>query len=276
MTKNKPLISVVMPVFNTERYVHRAIESILHQTLKNFEFIILNDGSTDNTFKIIKTYKKKDKRIRLINNQRNLRIAQTLNKAISYARTDLIARMDADDIAHLKRLEVQYLYLKRHPEVAIVGTNISIINEGEEEIWKREYPTKSKDLKKIMFRYSPFAHPSVMFRKKVFDEVGGYNPKMVPCEDIDLWFKIGAKYNFGNIPKTLLKYTLFKSSGSHYSLQSTELLGLKIKIKAITSYGFKPGVYDVFFNLLQFLSLWFMPASFRIRLYNELRSRNCI
>lgn len=276
MKRNKLLVSVIMSVFNTDKYVHRAIESILNQTLKDFEFIIVNDASIDKTSAVVGSYAKKDKRIKVINNDRNLKIAHSLNIGVSLARADLIARMDADDISHPERLEVQYLFLKSHPEVAIVGTNISITDKNEKEVWKREYPTHSKDLKKIMFRYSPFAHPTVMYRKKVYEEFGGYNPNMIPCEDIDFWFRIGAQYDFGNIPKTLLKYTLSQSSGSHYDLRSTELLGFKIKINAIKKYGYRPNIYDIFYNLLQFISLWFMPADARIKLYNALRSRGLI
>lgn len=277
MKKNKPLISVVMPVFNADRFVRKAIESILNQTLKNFEFIIVNDASTDMTPAIIRSYAKRDKRIRIINNIRNLKIAHSLNIGVSAAKADLIARMDADDVSHHpQRLEAQHLFLKKHPKVAIVGTNISIVDENQKEIWKREYQTRSKDLKKIMFRYSPFAHPTVMFRKKVFEELGGYDPNMIPCEDIDFWFKIGVKYDFGNIPRTLLRYTVLQSSGSHYNLRKTELIGFKIKLKAISELGYRPNLYDIVYNLLEFLSLWVVPTNARIKLYNALRSRGII
>lgn len=271
----KPKVSVVMPVYNAEKSVRKSIKSILKQTLQNFEFIIINDASKDKTLEIIRRYKSKDKRIRLISNSHNLKIANSLNLGISIAKADLVARMDGDDISHPKRLELQYLYLKDNPEVAIVGSNISITDNGK-EVWKRTYPTSSRDLKKVMFRYSPFAHPTVMIRKKIFEEVGGYNPEIVPCEDIDLWFKIGAKYDFGNVPKTLLKYNLSDVSGSHYNLRKTELLGFKIKINAIENLGFRPSVYDIFYNILEFLSLWVMPTNLRIKFYNFLRSNGLI
>lgn len=274
--KNKPIVSVVMPVFNAEPYVHKAIESISNQTLKNFEFIIVNDASKDKTAHVIHSYAKKDKRIRLINNGRNLKIAHSLNIGVSAARTDIIARIDADDISHPERLEIQYDFLMRHPKVAIVGANISITDNNGKEIWKREYPAQSEDIKKIMLRYSPFAHPVVMFRKKVFEEFCGYDPNMIPCEDLDLWFKIGAKYDLATIPKTLLKYSLSAKSGSHYDLRTTELLGFKIKINAIKKLGFRPSTYDLIYNLLQFLTFWLMPADIRIKLYNLLRTHGLI
>lgn len=273
---NNPLVSVIMPTYNSENYIGQAIESILCQTLHDFEFIIVNDASIDKTHSVIQKYMRKDKRIRLVNNDRNLQIAQSLNKGISLAKADFIARMDDDDISLPQRLEKQYIFLQKNKNVAIVGTNILIIDENEKIISKRGYPAKSNDLKKIMFRYSPFAHPTVMFRKKIFQELGGYDPKMVPCEDIDFWFIIGLKYNFGCINEQLLKYRILSAPKSRYDVRETELLGFKIKIKAILKYGYKPSFYDLIFNLLQFLTLWFFPTHIRIKLYNAFRSRNLI
>lgn len=274
--KVKPLVSIVMSVFNPDKQVRFAIESILNQTLKNFEFIIINDASADKSLAIIRSYMGKDKRIRLINNEHELRLASSLNIGVSLARADFIARMDPDDVSLPERLEEQYLFLKKHPRIAVVGTNILIVNEKGKKIWERKYPTSSKDIKKVMLRYAPFAHPSVMYRKKSFQEFGGYNPKMKLCEDIDFWFRIGTKYAFGNIPKMLLRYTLSKTSGTHRNLRETELLGFKIKINAILNLGYKPSLYDIVYNIFQFLSLWFMSAGTRIKLYNALRSRGLI
>lgn len=272
----KPLVSVVMSVFNADKYVKRAIYSILTQTLEDFEFIIINDASTDKSLKIIRTFMRKDKRIRLISNKKDLKLASSLNIGVALAKADLIARMDPDDISLPQRLKEQYLFLESHPEIAIIGTDISIVDENEKEIWTREYPTKSKDLKGIMFRYAPFAHPTVMFRKKVFQEFGGYNSKMRFCEDTDFWFRIGTKYDFGNIPKKLLKYTSSTNQGTYRNLKNTELLGLKIKVDAIKKLGYRPNFWDIIFNILQFLSLWLMSPGIRIKLYNTLRSRKLI
>jgi len=274
--KNSTKVSVVMPVYNCDKYVGAAIESILHQTFQDFEFIIVDDASTDKTYSILKKYAKIDPRIRLFRNRKNLQIANTLNKAVSLAKSDIIVRMDADDFSYPKRIEYQYKFLIKHPKIVVVGTNMDIMDDSESVVSKREYATESKALKRIAFRYSPFAHPSVAFRKHIFEEFGGYDPKMVPCEDIDLWFKIGSKYEFANIPKTLIKYRLIISSNSHKKLKELELLGFKIKIRAIREYGYKISPRDAVFNLVQFISLWFMPAKTRIYLYDFLRSRRII
>lgn len=272
----KPLVSVVMPAYNAEHYIARAIESILNQTFKNFELLIIDDASTDKTKEIIKRFRKKDHRIVLVENKQNLQISKTLNLGIGLAKADVVARMDADDLSLPDRLKLQYEYLEKHPKIAIVGANIIVVDEKGNQLSTREYPESSKDLKKVMFRYSPFAHPVVMFRKKAFEKFGGYDSKMVPCEDIDLWFKLGSKYEFGTVPEYVMKYTILKNSNSNKKLKDLELLGFEIKLRAIKEYGYKPGVFDILYNSAQFVTLWFMPSSARIWLYNFLRSRKII
>lgn len=276
MKTKKPLVSVVMPVFNAELFVARAIESIQQQTLKDYEFIIIDDASFDKTAMIVKQYAKKDPRIRFYRNKRNLQHARTLNICVKLAKTDYIARMDADDISLARRLETQFMFLQRNPRVAIVGNDILIIDLEGKIIGKRTYPPTSAQLKRIMFLYSPFAHPTVMFRKKIFQKLGGYDPKMAPCEDIELWFRLGKENEFASIQRILLKYRLYFSSVSHHSVQKTELLGFKIKLRAVKEYGYRPSRYDIFYNMLQFLTLWVMPNKMRIDLYNFLRGRKII
>lgn len=274
--KRKPLVSVIMPIFNAQQYLTDAIDSIICQTFENFELILINDASTDKTLQIIHKYIKKDKRIRLINNNKNLQMAKSLNLAIKQAKSDLIARMDQDDISLPNRLEVQYAFMQANPNVAITGNDIIIIDEKDKVIGKRAYPTTSRGLKRILFRYSAFAHPTVMFRKSLFQKVNGYNPDKHPCEDIDLWFRLGKEYEFASIPMSLLKYRISLTSGSHQNLKATEMIGLRIKIDAIKKYGYKPVLYDIIYNILQFTTLWFMPFKTRIKLYNLLRGKNLI
>lgn len=276
MGKNKPLISVIMPAHNAQKYISRAIESILNQTFKKFELIIINDSSTDKTLDIIKSFSKKDSRVKIVNNDTRLDIAHSLNKGISLAKSNIIARMDADDIAFSNRLELQYKLISSSKNIAVVGANIVIMDATENEIATRSYPDESVKLKECLFKYSPFAHPVVMFKKNMFEEVGRYNPKYSPTEDLDLWFRLGSKYEFKSIPEPLLKYRLSEKSSSHKVLKDLEILVFKIRFDAIIKYGYRPSIYDVMYNLLQFFTLWFMPAKFRIMLYNYLRNNNLI
>lgn len=276
MKDNRPLVSVVMPVFNAEKFVGQAIESILNQTLIDFEFIIVNDASTDDSLQIINSYKKRDNRIRVFNNKKNLHMSESLNLGIDQTRADFVARMDQDDISVPKRLEIQYDFLISHPNIVIVGNDISLIDINNTIIGKRTYPTTSDRLKKIMFRYSPFAHPTIMIKKVVYYKTGKYDGAKYPCEDIDFWFRLGRKYEFASIPIPLLKYRVNITSSSHSNVLRTEIMGFKIKINAIKKYGYKPTVYDIIYNILQFVTAWFMSTGNRIRFYNFLRSKKII
>lgn len=272
----RPLVSVVMPAYNAEQYIASAIESILSQNFKKFELVIIDDRSTDDTYSIAKGYQESDPRIRLYRNRNNIKIGRTLNKGIKLAKTNLVARMDADDLSMKDRLELQYEYLLRKPNVAIVGGYMEVIDEEGEKKYLRKYPARSEELKSVMFRYSPFAHPTVMYRKDIIQKFNGYTLDLHPCEDIDLWFKVGTEHDFGCIQKPLLKYRMYSESSSHKKLTSIEMLTFKIRINAIKKYGYRPTIHDIVYNLLQFFTIWFIPAKTRITLYNFLRSRGLI
>ncbi|OGE45022.1 hypothetical protein A3B39_05455 [Candidatus Daviesbacteria bacterium RIFCSPLOWO2_01_FULL_37_10] len=271
-----PKITVVMPVYNAQKFIISAIESILNQTLRDFELIIVNDCSTDKTRKIIESFARKDPRIKIVNNKTRMNIAASLNKGVSMASSNIIARMDADDISIPIRLEMQYRLISSDKNIAVVGANIIVMDLNENEIAIRNYPTTSEELKACLFKYSSFAHPVVCFRKSVFDEVGGYNPKYSPTEDLDLWFRLGVKHKFGNVKKPLLKYRLYNNSSSNRSLKDLEILVFKIRFDAITKYGYKPSFLDLIYNLLQFVTLWFTPEKYRGMIYNFLRNNNLI
>lgn len=276
MGKKKPLISIVMPAYNAQKYISVAIESILNQTFKKFELIVINDCSKDKTLDIIKFFSKKDSRVKLVNNDSRLYIADSLNKGISFAESNIIARMDADDISFPNRLELQFKLINSSKNIAAIGTNIVLIDKVGKEIATRRYPQSSKELRNCLFRYSPFAHPVVMFRKNMFEEVGGYNPKYSPTEDLDLWFRLGSKYDFKSIPEILLKYRLDEKSSSHTALRDVEVLVFKIRFDAIIKYGYRPSLYDAIYNLLQFITLWITPSEYRIKIYNLLRNKDLI
>lgn len=274
--KKAPLISVIMPVYNGEKYLVEAIESILTQTLTNFEFIIINDASTDKTAKILKKYVEKDPRIRVLTNKTNLNIAETRNRGIREAKTDIIVSMDADDVAFPDRFKQQYEVIKANPKVAVVGGDIQIIDEGGNAVTYRSYKTTSKLLKRTMLRYSPFAQSATMLRKSYAEEFGLYNPKMSPSEDVDLWFRLGTKYDFASIPYPLLKYRVYMGSNSNKKLRKVEILTLLLRINAVRNLGYKFGISDIIYNVLLFISSTIFPSDFRVRLFNFLRNKGFI
>jgi glycosyltransferase involved in cell wall biosynthesis len=199
----KPAISIVMSVYNDSRYIDEAIKSILTQTFKDFEFIIINDGSTDNSLSKIKKYK--DERIMIIN-QKNIGLVASLNKGIAVARSDIIARQDSDDISLPDRLEKEIGLLKKNTDCIIVGSSMITIDESGNKRNTHKVLLNNPELKHELLVRSPFAHGSVIFRKKAFFESKGYLSADWPAEDYGLWIRMSSCGEFMNIDEPLYKY----------------------------------------------------------------------
>lgn len=200
-----PAISVVMPVYNGEKYLREAIDSILNQTFSDFEFIILNDGSTDKTEEIILSYT--DPRIVYVKNEENLQIVKTLNKGIALAKGKYIARMDADDISMPERFEKQFEFMETHPDVGVCGTWLKTFGDVKAE-WT--YPVEAEEVLIALMFYSPVAHPTAVIRKVVFDFFK-YEQNYNKAEDYKLWVDISKQFTIVNIPCFLLRYRLHSS-----------------------------------------------------------------
>lgn len=198
-----PIISVIMPVFNGEKFLKSSIKSILDQTYKNFELIIINDGSKDSSLDIIKNFK--DKRVKVINNVHNLGITKSLNKGIRISKGEFIARCDADDINFPNRFNTQLKFLRYNRQFAIVGSNATLIDEDGKSITNTEISDTSKILKRSMFIKNNVIHSSVMFRKEVLEDVGLYDEFFVAAEDYELWLRILSKRKIHNLKNVLIQ-----------------------------------------------------------------------
>lgn len=201
-----PKVSIILPVYNGEKYLGESMESILAQTYNNFELLIINDGSKDGSLSIIKKYK--DKRIKVYT-QKNQGLAATLNRGIKLAKGEYLARQDQDDLSLPSRLDKQVNYLNNNPRCGLVGTWSEIINEnGTTTGYYHRHPAENDILKIELLFDNPFVHSSVMLRKDVFKKVNGYatNNNWQPPEDYELWSRIARYYNIGNIPVVLHKY----------------------------------------------------------------------
>ncbi len=169
------MISVIMPVFNAQNFIKDAIRSILNQTYKNFELIIINDVSTDMSDKLIKSFK--DKRIRYIQNEINSGVAKSLNIGLRIARGKFVARLDADDIATKDRLQKQINFLNSHRDIGVVGSWVILINNKEKQLHIKKYPEKYDAIKKEAIRCNPLNHSTVMFRRSLIQQYGEYDEK---------------------------------------------------------------------------------------------------
>jgi glycosyltransferase involved in cell wall biosynthesis len=238
--RNEPLVSVIMPNYNNEKYLPEAIESILNQTYENFEFIIIDDCSNDGSWDLIKKYAKKDKRIRPFRNKINLGCTKSLNVGLKNANGIYIARMDSDDISITKRFEIQIDFLLNNKKVGVCGTNVILIDKTGKLISKRVY---NKHPEKNIVIESPLAHPSVMFKKKLYDKYGGYNEKFDTVQDYEYWLRLySKKVKFYNLQKYLLKYRLANTSTKYRKTKKSVSNLLSIKKHAKKKYGIKFGL----------------------------------
>lgn len=200
-----PRVTVLMPVYNCERYLRDAMESILGQTFTNFQFLIINDGSTDNSINIIKSYT--DHRIRLVHNEQNLGLVMSLNKGLELSHGEFIARMDADDISRPERLMLQVDFMDANPLVGVCGSWVQYFPMSDNSVWK--LPKSSEEIRCWQFHSVGVAHPSVMLRRQFFIEHGLlYDPRYLHIEDFELWGRAIQYMNFANIQKVLLNYRI--------------------------------------------------------------------
>jgi glycosyltransferase involved in cell wall biosynthesis len=215
MSYSNPLISVILPVYNAEKYVSQAIESILTQTFQDFELILIEDGSTDQSPRILQSYQTEDERIRLVKNEANLGLISTLNKGIGIAKGKYIARMDADDICRPTRLEKQMKFLEKHPEIDVLGTGMEYIQEDGFELgWFEIHPKTPGAIRWILMFGNPFGHPTILLRKKAIDKVQGYSEQDRLVEDYALWTRMIQARNGANLDEPLVKYRLHPESVS--------------------------------------------------------------
>lgn len=205
----KMVFSVVMPCYNAERFLRDAIESVLSQSLRDFELIIIDDGSTDASASMVEEYRQRDRRVVFLSNDRNEGIVAALNKGLQAARGEFIARLDADDVALPGRLMKQYEFMKAHPDVIICGTALWMVDVSGRPLKKRSYALSDSAIRKQLLWKSPFAHPSVCIRRSVFTTHGlKYSSEFPHAEDFDLWLRAADLGKFANLEEPLTKYRL--------------------------------------------------------------------
>jgi len=225
-TLNNPLVTVMIPVHNGEKYIKFAIESILSQTYKDFELLIINDASNDQTVKIINSFK--DARIRLIHNSKQLGLSAVRQKGVLEARGSLIAFLDCDDIAYPERLKIQLNFLRRNPNIVMVGTWVRVIDSKGNDtgrIWR--HATSPDVIPSILLFRNCFTQSSVMIRKSILaNEEFREHYNVAP--DYDLWVRLSMKYKLANIPQVLTAYRLHQYNMSIFIEKSLKECNLAI------------------------------------------------
>lgn len=233
----KPLVSIILPTHNRAKYIKKAIESVLSQTYKDFEFIIIDDGSTDETPEIISEYRRNDPRIKILTNKSNLGLVKSLNKGIRNAQGKYIARIDDDDFwCDSQKLKKQTAFLEANPDYVLVGGGVIKINEEGQEIVRLMLPQQDKNIRRAILQNNPFVHSSVVFRKEVWDKAGEYNEGLASsnAEDWDLWMRFGEFGKFYNFQDYFLRYLQGgqnKTTINDSVLRRNSLISNKLRIR---------------------------------------------
>ncbi|MCP9861487.1 glycosyltransferase [Cyanobium sp. Cruz-8H5] len=210
-----PTISVLLPVYNAERYLREAIESVLAQTFTDFELIAVDDGSTDGSLAILREFERRDGRVRVISRP-NTGIVGALNDGLAVCRGEFVARMDGDDVCLPERFERQVAYLRKHPEVVNVGTAVRFIDPVGRPLLEPAVLTEHESIDAALLSGATHAmvHPSLMYRSEVAKRLGGYDVTLTIAEDIDFYLRCGEVGLLANVAEVLLHYRLHSGSVS--------------------------------------------------------------
>lgn len=252
-----PLVTVFITAYNSEKYISQTIESIINQTYPNIEILIVDDGSTDNTTEIVQSFK--DKRIRLLKNEKNMGIPFSRNIGLAKAKGDFIAIIDADDIAYRKRLEKQIIYLNKNPDIDVVGTYYKTMGNKYPRVIKTNLLTP-EEIKVYLIFYNNIANPTVLMRKKTLERHNiRYNLNYFVAQDYELWAQISKIGKISIIPEALIKYRVGHANISGQS-------------KKERSYERKMLLSSIHSDLLSYYGFNLPPQ--RIKLFNEIYNDN--
>jgi len=228
---NVPVVSVVMSVFNSERFLREAVESILHQSFRDFEFIIINDGSTDASSAILDYYQTCDPRVRVYH-QENKGLIESLNRGCALARGKYIARMDADDISVHNRLIWQVGRMEKHSHLGLLGGAVEWVDATGKSLGIYRHPCENQAIRMALADCSAFWHPTVLIRREVLFSVGGYRRVVVDAEDYDLWLRIAERFDLANLHAVVLKYRIHPGQVSERKCEQQALSSLAVRSAA--------------------------------------------
>lgn len=217
MTKNSlPLVSVVMTVYNAATYLVEALDSLVSQTYPYLEFIVVDDGSTDSSWKIIQKYSKSDPRFRIYQLKKNSGCSIASNFAFAKTKGKYIARLDADDIAYPDRFQKQVAFLESHPQVVMLGGQCDIISEDGKLIGQKSFPLKHQDIVNSLFSINPIQHPASIFRAKTFKDAGiKYEKEWLISHDLKIVFQLLSFGHLANLPDKVIYYRHRPNSLTH-------------------------------------------------------------
>ena len=246
-----PKVSVVLAVHNGERYLAEAMESILDQSLRQFEFIVIDDASTDGSAAILNGYA--DQRIHQITNRKRLGLTRSLNLGLKQANAEYIARMDHDDISLQPRLALQSAYLDAHPDVDMCGTWAKTLGLEPEQTWR--YPVEDGEIRSEMLFNSVLVHSSVMLRRAALEAHGlHYDPEIERAQDYELWTRAAGQLRFANIDRVLLRYRIHAEQVGKQQSAQQQAVAQMVRRRQVEALGIQPTRQQI--ELHDAISLW--------------------
>lgn len=268
----KPLVSVIMPVFNAGEFLVEALESMVHQTYRNFELIIVDDASTDNSWQVITKYRQRyDKKIRAfrVKKQLNKGGDACANEGFRRAKGELIARMDADDVARKDRLERQVRFLQENPEIDVLGSSAVVIDREGRKVGVKRVPLSHKEIYGEFFVFNPLIHPTVMVRRKIISPYRQlYRINYEANNDYLTFFEwLGKGVRFANLKARLIKYRIHSRNDSLHEVRGKFRNSLKIRYRAVTEFGYVPNFWGAVKLLGQIVVAGLMPERAVVSLY---------
>jgi hypothetical protein len=240
---NVPMVSVVMSVFNGMPFLQEAVDSILRQSFRDLEFIIINDGSIDESTSILDCYQRSDPRVRVLH-QVNRGLIQSLNRGCALAKGKYIARMDADDIALDDRLLLQVEWMEKHQDIGVLGGSVEWIDSMGKSLGIHTRPGENDLIRLALAEGSAFWHPTVLIRRETFLSVGGYRPVVIDAEDYDLWLRIADRFDLANLQAVVLKYRIHSGQVSVRKCKQEALSALGARAAALSRMKGDPDPLD--------------------------------
>ena len=242
-----PLVTVLLPVYNGARFLAEAIKSVLLQAFKDFELLVVDDGSTDGSSAILESFA--DSRIRVIKNEKRQKLAGALNRGIEYARGTYIARMDADDVCMPERLGTQVRFMESHPEIGMCGCWIRAIGDHPSSGTIFKFPETHEEIKASLLFDNPFAHPSMILRKNLLDKHNlHFDGSYYPAEDYELWARALECFPSANIGQVLLQYRLHANSMTLSGQPEMDAQAIRIVKPVFSRLGLSPSDEDLVFH----------------------------
>ncbi|MCB0002661.1 MAG: glycosyltransferase family 2 protein, partial [Anaerolineae bacterium] len=243
MLNSTPVVSVILPAFNAARYIHAAINSILVQTFTDFELIVIDDGSTDDTYRIVLGFT--DSRMRVLRNSTNLGLVKSLNRGVDAARSGLLARMDADDCSEPDRLAIQVEWMQRNPRLGVLGSYYETFDERHFVLDTVTLPVTDAEVRYNLYgKTHCFCHPAVLMRRQALKEAGGYRDEWFPAEDLELWLRMLENWHGANVPQVLHRLRRHDSSVTSQNARKQAQLVIAAVTEAL-SRGICPDDIDL-------------------------------